>query len=156
MKRTIAIFILVMLAFSCKDDDSGPGYNFKDQDAMGEIADVEWMYEDGYAEIIEGTVRVTLIREQNGETGCDIFLPEDDQVFFRVPLEDGLYKLSLGGGDPRTATLFDDEETFNYLAVEGAIEIISVSDTEVKGRIDATADQGENFVNGNFRVPICK
>ena len=55
----------------------------------------------------------------------------------------------------RTVTLFDDEEVMNVIATEGAVEITSVTDTHVTGRIDARADE-DNFINGNFTVPLCQ
>lgn len=153
--KKIALFVCLTVAFSCRENDSGPGYNFKDQDAMGEIAGGEWRYQDGYADVNGDEINLTLMSAQeDGGRGCDVFLPEGDQVFFSVPAEKGLYKLGLGV-DSRVVTLLDDEETFNYLAVEGAIEILSISRTDISGRIDARNDEDDNFVNGDFRILIC-
>src|SRR5690606_40977769 len=52
-------------------------------------------------------------------------------------------------------TLFDDEEVMNVIATEGAVEITSVTDTHVTGRIDARADE-DNFISGNFTVALCQ
>ncbi|WP_133259729.1 hypothetical protein [Pseudochryseolinea flava] len=154
MKKVILFACLVVL-FSCKDDDSGPGYDFEDQDAMGEIDGKEWRYQDGYADVSNNEVRVTLMVAQDGESGCDVFLAEGDQVFFTVPAEKGIYKLSLGA-DSRTVTLLSDEEIpDNHIASEGAVEIVSISSTDVKGKIDARSSD-DSFVNGDFRVLICK
>jgi hypothetical protein len=51
--------------------------------------------------------------------------------------------------------LFEEEGYVNNLASTGAVEILSISETQVSGRIDARIDD-ESFVNGNFTVNICK
>lgn len=153
--KKIVLFVCLIAVFSCREDDSGPGYNFKDQDAMGEIDGSEWRYQDGYADLNDDEINLTLmIAQEDGDRGCDVFLPDGDQVFFTVPAEKGLYKLGLGV-DSRLVTLLDDEETFNYIAVDGAVEILSISKSDIRGRIDARNDEDDNFVNGDFRVLIC-
>lgn len=77
-------------------------------------------------------------------------------MFFTVPNEVGLYKLSfdLGSFSGQTVTLFDQQTVLNTIATTGAIEILTITDTEVTGRVDARADK-DNFVNGNFTVSFC-
>jgi hypothetical protein len=146
----------IVLMFSCKDYDYGSiGYNFKNQHAMGEIAGQEWAYQNGYSDIDDGNLHVTLMLSQDGQQGCEVFLADGDQVFFTVPADEGIYKLNFGSNNARTATLFDDDEAFNHIAADGAIEILDISNTQVKGRINAVADEDANYVNGNFTVPIC-
>lgn len=164
MKTTLKSLMLLIaaVAFSCGgDEENGPGYEFIDQDAAGEIGNVSWVYADGFASIVDfggGEIRVsvdlTLIQD---EEGCDIFIAEGDAFFFSVPNEVGLYKLKMDnvGTDSYTVTLYDDDEATNYLVVEGgAVEILAISGTEVSGRIDARHDS-QTFVNGNFTVSIC-
>ena len=158
------MLIFAMLAtFSCKDDDGeGTHHNFKNQDASGKIANVSWSYQDGYASIYDvgdsKRIEVRLVLAQT-MTGCDISsFAEGDQVFFDLPTVVGVYKLVLDWTptvNSNTATLLDTEEAEWYIATIGAIEILSISDTEVSGRIDAKADD-KNFVNGNFTVSICQ
>ena len=161
---TVASFTLIIFVLSCGEEDNGPGYKFIDQDAAGKIDKVNWTYADGYADIETfGTgsdlrVSVDLTIPQT-EEGCDIFIPEGDMVFFSVPNEVGLYKLKLDlncftCADNITVTLFKKDGFENFIATEGAVEILAISDTEVSGRIDARYD-GNTFVNGNFAVSIC-
>jgi hypothetical protein len=80
--------------------------------------------------------------------------PEGNNVFFYVDNAVKLTKLSFNNVDSRTVTLFEDDDTMNWIAAKGAVEITSITDTEVSGRIDA--QYGTNtFVNGNFTVPLC-
>ena len=155
MKKIILFGCLAAL-FSCREEDSGPGYNFKDQFVMGEIDGEGWRYQDGYAEINGDKIEITLmVAQEDGVKACDVFLPEGDQVFFTVPADKGLYKLGLNSSS-RTVTMLDEEETLNHIADDGAIEILNISNSDIKGRIDARSDEEENYVNGDFRVLICK
>jgi hypothetical protein len=140
-----AIALCILLLISCSKDSESPSHAFKDQDAAGEIEGVAWAYGDGYASTTgEGaskTLHVTLVLPDEAE-GCDI-MPEGDFVLFSLPAKQGLYTLKLDFNDPEnshTVTLFDSEETMNVIAVKGAVEITSITDTEVVGRLDARAD----------------
>lgn len=42
-----------------------------------------------------------------------------------------------GGTNSRTVTLFKESETLNVIATEGAVEVTSISDTQISGRMDA-------------------
>lgn len=152
---------LCLLFASCSSsEDEAPAYNFTNQDLAGVIEGVSWTYGDGYADVTgEGEnakLHVTLLLPSEGE-GCDI-LADGDRTMFSFPRYAGLHILKFDYNDvenSRTVTLFDDEETMNVIATQGAVEITSITDTEVKGRIDARADD-DNFVNGNFTVPLCQ
>lgn len=162
--KSILKFQLVLIAallFSCSDDDSEKksSYSFKDQDLSGEIEGDSWTYEDGFVE--EGTfddeeiLDISLFLAQE-DPACATFQREGDEVFFFVPNAVGLYKLSfdLSSFDGQTVTLLDEEEMLNVIATEGAIEILTITETQVTGRIDARSD-GQNYVNGNFTVSFC-
>lgn len=155
----INAIVLSLLFASCSKDDPKPAYNFEDHDLSGKIENESWSYGDGYADITgegEGArLHVTLLLELEGE-GCDI-MPDGDMVIFSLPKQIGLHILKLDFDNlenSQTVTLFDDEQTLNTIATQGAIEITSVSDLEVTGRIDARADDG-NYVNGNFSISLC-
>lgn len=154
-----AIGLCLLLLFSCSKDSESPAYDFKDQELSGFIEGVNWMYGDGYAtttgEGATSKMHITLVLPSEDE-GCDI-MPEGDRVFFSFPLQAGIHVLKLDFNDvenSRTVTLFDSEEVMNVIATEGAVEITSITETHITGRIDARADE-DNFVNGNFSVPLC-
>jgi len=153
-------FSLTALVASCSDDDEkGPSYSFKNQDLQGEIEGDNWTYADGYVETttLEGveSLSVNLMLTQ-ADGACETFSVEGDQVFFTVPNEVGVYKLKfdLSTFSGQTVTLFDTETVLNTIATEGAIEILTITDTEVTGRVDARYDK-TNYVNGNFTVSFC-
>ncbi len=156
MKRyySCLFFSAILGLVSCSDDEgSSSSYKFKEQDAQGKINKVAFAYADGYADIDESGLRVTLTLAQD-EEGCSMWLPEVDNVFFTVDNATGLTKLSFKNFEGHTVTLFEDDETMNWIATEGAVEILTITDTEVTGRLDAR--YGKNtFINGSFTVPVC-
>src|SRR5262249_43941460 len=138
---------------SCKDDDEKPAYSFKDQEAQGKIGNESWTYVDGWATADQFFV-INLTLEE-AETGCAISVAEKDHVAFIADFETKVYPLGTGS-TVFTVTLTDMQDLQNqHISLEGAIEITEVTDTQVSGRLDARVD-GENFINGNFTVPICK
>ena len=155
---TLVTFIAISLS-SC-GDDAKPSYNFHDQDVSGKIGNLAWEYADGYATIYgedeDATLSISLFLAQTDQ-GCNVFIPEGDEVFFSLPLKTGLYKLKFNLSDmenSRTVTLFEDGTTTNHIASEGAVEITSISETQLSGKIDARVNK-ENSVNGKFSVSIC-
>lgn len=155
-------FVFVaLLMLACSDDDAEKsGYAFKDQDLSGKIEGESWTYADGFAETSifedEEILNIDLFLAQ-ANPACEVEQREGDAVFFFVPNAVGVYHLSfdLGSFDGQVVTLLDDVDIpFNTIATKGAIEILTITDTEVTGRIDARAD-GDNYVNGNFRVSFC-
>lgn len=157
MNRICLSLLIVLTAslVSCKDDDDDdkPSYSFKDQEAQGKIGNESWTYTDGYATNDQFfVINLTL---DEGETGCGISDPKKDRVSFIAEFETKVYQLGTGS-TVYTVTLTDAENLQDqHISIEGAIEITSVTDTHVSGKLDARFDE-ENFINGNFTVPICK
>jgi hypothetical protein len=159
MKKILLYLAIPILFTNCKDDDDAkPSFEFKNQNLLGKINGGNWTYQEGTAETDGGTLRIALFLDQP-EPVCDIFgFSNGDQVFFTVPNAVGVYALSFnlsGGGTGQTVTLFDIQETLNIICTEGAIEILTITSTEVTGRMDARSDAG-SFVNGNFTATICQ
>jgi hypothetical protein len=157
MKKTAFLLLLAATVFSCKDDkEEGNKYDFKDQELSGQIADENWIYDDGYAEVDgNNRLRINLMDAHEGLTGCEAEWAQTDMVFFSCPNAVGLYELDFEGtGSGQTVTLFDYAEVFNYISNEGAVEILSITETSVTGRIDARGDD-DFFVNGNFTIDRC-
>lgn len=156
MIRSAFVLLMTSVLFSCGGDDDDKKYSFKDRDLSGKIGGSPWAYADGYSDISSGTASITLTLAQD-EEGCSIGFAEGNQVFFDVPAETGLYLLKFdlsGSTDNQTVTLLEIDGFVNNIATEGAIEILSITETTITGRIDAHID-GDNTVNGNFAVTIC-
>ncbi|HEY9047268.1 MAG TPA: hypothetical protein VIN08_15290 [Ohtaekwangia sp.] len=163
MKKNLLFYsILSLAALSCKDEAESTSYTFKDQNLTGKIDNDSWTYQTGYASVdgasAESTLYITLVQEHTG-TGCDVW-PEGDHIFFTLPHATGLYKLKFDfnnwdAEDNQSVTLFDHETTTSHLASEGAIEITSISSTQITGNIDARSED-DTFVNGKFVVTVCE
>lgn len=155
MNKHILVLLAMITLLSCGGDDDKK-YKFKDQNLSGKIGGSAWTFADGYSDIDGGMADITLTLEQDGE-GCDMGMPEGNRVFFYVPAAPGLYPLQWDMGsssDIQTVTLLEVDGYINHIATEGAIEILTITETAITGRIDAHLD-GDNTINGNFAVDIC-
>jgi hypothetical protein len=159
-----ALILFFSFLISCGSDDSedtGPSYEFINQNTQGTIDGNSFDFGSGTVEVSPfDSNEFSLDLYDDSETftdPCELFgFGDFVNVFFSVPNAVGLYELSIdfsGGNESRTVTLFNPETVLNIIATEGAVEILSISDTELTGRIDVRA--GESFVNGNFTVVFC-
>ena len=151
--------ISLLIITSCDKDDNGPAYNFKDQILQGSIEGKTFVMKDGYFEesfFDETEYSIEIHDENEPEDACAVFSSEFPQVFFSVPKAVGLYKLKfdLANFSGRTVTLYDPDGSINNIAVAGAIEVLSISETTLTGRLDARMNK-DNIVNGNFTVILC-
>jgi hypothetical protein len=159
MKVSIVLIAICCALSGCGKDDNPKTYSFKDQDITGKIGNSSWSMLSGYAHSeISGEDTFVYITCNNTTSidPCSSY-PSDYHVFFTLPLKTGLYVLGYDAQNPFlgwSVTLFNIDAETNSIADVGAVEIISVSETQITGRIDASADE-LNFVNGNFTVTIC-
>ena len=142
-----------------EDEENGPSFEFINQNLQGSINGETWNFESGDAgesTFDEGQLFVTLYGTMV-EDPCEAFGVVGNSVFFSIPNEIGVHELHLNfeEGSGQTATLFDDSETLNIIATEGAIELISNTNGTLTGRMDARGNDN-SAVNGNFSVPICQ
>lgn len=163
LKNTFTILLSSSLLFhtSCSKDDEadGPSYEFIDQNAQGTIDGISFSFQTGNSFFNDGELSLDLYDESEDITNvCDFFSFGDFvSVFFSIPNTVGVYELSFSlddSEDSRTVTMFNPAKRLNIIATEGAVEILSITDTEVRGRLDVDAGGGDT-VNGNFTVTIC-
>ena len=165
LKSILLTFVLLSVVFitSCgSDDESGPSYAFIDQNLQGIIDGISFESKGGtFSEGFDtGTLSVRIYDVSETDEVCDIFGGESVSIIFSIPETVGLYELfiDLDAFEGQTVTLVnpngEDGIPQNNIATIGAVEILSVSDTEVKGRMDATLD-AQNTVNGNFSLSSC-
>ncbi len=159
IKSILITCVLTLLIFtqSCgSDGESGPSYAFIDQNLQGSINGIPFVYAEGTVELTGSGDRLSFDLYDTDEIFddvCAVFgFGEEVSVFFTGANEVGLYELSL---ESNTVTLFDPSETLNVIASIGAVEILTITSTEVTGRIDARLDAGST-INGNFTVVFCE
>lgn len=156
---------LLITIISCsKDDDPSPPYEFIDQNVQGVIDGLpfefgEGVVADSFSEEDEYYFTLYDQNEQYDDV-CNVFISELIYVAFNLPGEEGLYELyfDLTSFDGIVVNLVnpngEDDIPQIALASFGAIEITSITTTEITGKIDASLDE-ENSINGNFSVQFC-
>ncbi|MCP4459955.1 MAG: hypothetical protein GY816_18320 [Cytophagales bacterium] len=165
MKATNQLFVFLILLtgiilISCgKDDDPDPKIEFIDQALQGKIDGLDFVYGDALVKesfFNAGDLSFEIFDEAETDAACDIITSDLPRVIFTIPNEIGLIELSLdmGSGDGQTITLYNPDGSMNVIMTEGALEILTITSTEITGRIDAQMDS-DNFVNGNFTAGFC-
>lgn len=166
------IMIVLVVVVSCKKDDDDDDnnnnnnnntYSFLNQDLQGMIDGNAWTYtagtfENSYWDSLEFDIDLFDTTGAN-ITGsiCDVFSSSFDyKVMFSCPMQVGLYELNFDWTSGQTITLVDwtADPVNNIICSEGAIEIVSVNDSVLTGKIDARFDAA-SYINGNFTVTFC-
>lgn len=179
MKSTLR-FALIGTAFalascmgSSDDSDSKDDknkYEFKDQALTGKINKTDWNFVSGYARLsaVDSSYSYSFtLTDTTGDDPCSIWMDGTyEKVIFAIksasekletkvyPIQMKLFKLE----ESQTVTLVyrvDGGTPNNSIATRGAIEILEVTDTTIKGRLDAYANDFSS-VNGNFEVNLCQ
>jgi len=163
MKYVIIIsgFIFLNMLISCKDDEEEIIFEFQAQNLQGEIGGSKWELVAGKAQdfsINNDLLSIEMVGVMVMDT-CQLSLPNTSKISFEVPKQVGLYELKVDLQNPgatQTVTFFVAAENQDYIASQGAIEILEINlEIELlKGRMDARVDK-KNFVNGNFDLAIC-
>ncbi len=152
------------------DDDSGLGetndaYSFIDQDLQGEHTNSQWDFISGYAEedyFDETMWSFTLYNIPPAEDAPPSFGyigTVEPRLMFSTMKQVDLNELhyDLYSSDNFTVTFYNPETAMNTVATQGAVEILSIDNTEntITGRMDVWyGDKSEYHVNGNFTVPL--
>lgn len=158
----ICCLCIILLISSCGKDDSGPSYNFLNQNLQGTIDGISFNSKGGIVSegFEEGDFSIRIYDSEEDGNVCDIFSSENVSIIFSITAEVGLYELSfdLNSFSGQTVTLLNPNGEGgipqNNIATFGAVEILTITETELTGRMDARMD-AENAVNGNFTVEFC-
>ena len=161
---SIIALATILALVACGDDDGGTGssFDFIDQNLQGTIDGQSYNYGEGFVDetTINDLNRLSFSLYDISEDFTDVCdfngFGNEVNVFFNTPAEVGLYELSLDlqNFEGQTVTLFNPDNTLNIIASTGAVEILTITSTQVTGRIDARVD-GDNTINGNFTAVFC-
>lgn len=168
-----ALFLLAGLATTAGcgvvDDatDTGPPDlpEYQEQQATGEDrTGEEWTYQSGVLkEGDNGTYRITLFEKDHSDI-CSVSLAENPQPptphridAVNIPLELGKHDICTDcKDDTDEPNIFFVRRNENAKAQNGYLEIESITDSRVGGRIVAVYDSsGRAEINGNFDVTRC-
>jgi hypothetical protein len=152
----VILFILSVSACSEDDEKNAPAYAFQDQIIQGKINGQVWSFKDGNAEVnsFDETKLSIDLGSNKVNDPCGFGATSGLRVFFSIKKELGLKELS-SSTEGQTITMYDPEGSLNTISSEGAVELLTITATQVTGRIDAQFDD-DNFVNGNFTVLLCE
>ena len=126
--------------------------DYGDGPVAGEINEVKWKYTVASATYRpEGQVFFQLYT--SGTTDPCGPSPRTNYVMFTRSAEPGQSLLKLMG-PMATLVEFTDDKPVNHLAAKGGTEILEVTDTVIKGRVDIVGG-AEDWVKGSFTAKIC-
>lgn len=159
---TASTLCAILVVTSCGKDDSGPSYNFLNQNLQGTIDGISFNSKGGTASdgFEDGDFSISIYDTNEEGDVCDVFSSDNVSIIFSIKAEVGLYELSfdLNSFDGQTVTLLNPNGEGgipqNNIATLGAVEVLTITETELTGRMDARMD-AENSVNGNFTVQFC-
>lgn len=163
MKTSLSIRLIVLLtilipfAESCKKKDKEatiPPHNFLNQNMQGKLDGKPWTFVSGSKASLMGTNILfftdTVSKYYDTCTFGGYGVHRLD-LTTAAAIEPKLYAIGSGGfyGKFRVANT-----TVEYKDATGAIEITSVSNGLITGKIDARVND-DNYVNGNFTIRYC-
>ena len=168
-------FIFLLSVSSCNDDEDSPSYDydFKDQNLAGTIDGLPFVLGEGrvvvvpYRGLFEDeeeedylSFNLSHVNEQQGDEGvCSSFEGNEVRVIGFIPAEIGIYEFSGADFFEAIVNLSNpvnpDDIVNNILAPRmGAVDILTITDSEVTGRMDVFIDD-ESSINGNFSAVVC-
>lgn len=169
--RANLIFAVVTLS-SCTDESVDPSQNPPDDtsdlvetDIQGMINGVSFQSKGGSVEIAPDVgndanntqdLFIQLFNKNDQNDVCDFTFRNTDYVVLRPPSEVGVHELFIDEetGFYQSVSFVAIGSTDNFNSYNGFIEIISIDDNNVIGKIDATLDS--NFwIKGTFVVDFC-
>lgn len=141
------------------DNTNQPTTTFADQPATGKFMDAPFTFVAGKAteHPFESSKFEFILYAQTPKGDiCDGFnfdLPKQS-IIFATPKTTGAHPIN-----NKDAVSFNNAEPNKNATVmvpNGNIEIVSISETTIVGKINTASADGKNTLNGNFTVNICK
>ena len=160
---TLAILFFTLI-ISCKKDEVEkekeekpiPPHKFLNRPLSGKIDSEDYVFVSGSKVIpivspSQSSFYLTNVATTGKDT-CDQYGYGDMMAQFGLygAIETKVYGIGVGTNNP--CTLFGTDSAFTK--PRGAVEILTISNKTITGRIDAMVDSN-TYVNGNFSVSVC-
>ncbi|MFL9843041.1 hypothetical protein [Flavobacterium rhizosphaerae] len=154
-KMFLSAFVAATLLVSCSSDDSddtNSNGGFSNGPVSGTIYNEDFTAAGGVARPITLSSTESLyIYLGTSALNCESSTA-NTPIWITVPAAEGTYKPQTDGHVQFRST---DGDSFEG-AIDAEIEITSITETSVKGKVKATGfDDDENNINGTFEVPYC-
>ncbi len=151
----ITMLILLISFSSCKEDIQDP---LQTMPLEGQINGNDWEYNGGKAlfDAFNQRYRIELysfpVATQNPNDYCFEFGGNTAYIDFEVPLTEST--INQPSGIYKSVTFHYENEQTEFTATQGYVEIILISNFEIRGIINCKVDDN-NFMAGIFSVSIC-
>jgi len=141
------------------DNTNQPTTTFADQPATGKFMDAPFTFVAGKASqhpFETSKFEFILYSETPKGDICDDFnfdLPKQS-IIFSTPKTTATHPIN--NLDAVSFNNADPNNNATIMVTNGNIQIVSISETTIVGKINTAAADGKNTLNGNFTVNICK
>lgn len=145
---------------STTEENTCSNATFASSVANGSFGGNAFSVEDGFAQedpFDSTAYRIRLFNEEITGDKCDPFnfdLPAKSLIF-TLPKATGTYNLGISTGYSVSFNLIEDNSSSVEAALCGKIEISSITDTKISGKIIADTQTGNDEVNGTFEIDLC-
>lgn len=156
MKKLVFAFLVTIFLFnSCSNDNTTTEQtnDFSNDPVSGKLYGSNFTMEGSKAALVTmfniASVEIQLSSE---DLGCEASSGSTNfPIRITAPRAVGAYTTDV-------YVTFNDPSSDNYVSVSNGstIEITSITDTMVKGKIRASSNSNDNAINGTFEVPICQ
>lgn len=154
MKKIALLIAMFFAVASCSSDDSGDsnGGGITDNKVSGKLYGSDFTLGGGKASLIEfsGVESVQILLTAQ-DIGCETFGSSDFPITIFTPKAVGTHTAGV-------SVTFRDTESTDYISVGSGntLEIISVTDTQIVGKIRAASSSTDNHIEGKFEISICQ
>lgn len=154
MKKISIFILLAFLSFSCSDDsdeNSNDGA-ISNNPVSGELYGNAFTIGGGKGIFDEvfGVESVELYLTSE-DLGCETLGFSDFPITVTAPREVGVHTTDV-------YATFNDPDSSDFISLSGGItvEIISITDDLVVGKVRAASTSTDNSIEGKFELPICE
>lgn len=155
MKNLLMVLAVVSILVSCEatvesdvTTDDKPRIN-TDGPLKGKVGGASFEAKSGSIKKSFDEYRVSIF-ESAHEDPCDVFMPQENQVFFTFDGSTGATYLSMQDN----ITIYDYEHTINLITTEGYYDLLEMGDETAKMKIKASFDNS-TYLGGEVTLKVC-
>lgn len=153
MKKITIFILLAFLGFSCTDDsDENSTGAISNSPVSGKLYGSDFTIGGGKGifDDVFGVESVELYLTAE-DLGCETLGFSDFPIIVIAPSEVGTHTTNV-------FVTFNDPNSSDFISLSGGltVEIISITDDLVVGKVKAASSSTENAIEGKFEIPMCE